>query len=91
MLKVWNYESTLKAVNVKNAVPTYSMLFPLTWDMDVLSGEGQQRVELCCLDRSAVGSVVAKECSMALGVVSFSTSQPCLCSGDSINSEVERG
>lgn len=67
------------------------MLLPLTRDMDVLGGEGQQRIELSCLHRSAAGSGAAKECSMALGVVSFSTSLPCLCSGDSINSEVERG
>lgn len=66
------------------------MLFPFTQDMDVLSGEGQQRTELC-LDRTTVGSVVVKECLMALGIVSSSTSLPCLCSGDSINSEVERG
>lgn len=67
------------------------MLFPFTQDMDALSGEGQQRTELCCLHRTTVGSVAVKECLMALGIVSFSTSLPCLRSGDSINSEVERG
>lgn len=67
------------------------MLFAFPQDMDVLTGEGQQRIELCCLDRITVGSVAVKECLMALGIVSFSTSLPCLCSGDSINSKVERG
>lgn len=66
------------------------MLFPFTQDMDVPSGEGQQRTELR-LDRTTVGSVLVKECLMALGIVSSSTSLPCLCLGDSINSEVERG
>lgn len=67
------------------------MLFPFPQDLDVLSGEGQQRIEGCCLDRTTVGSAAVKECLPALGTVSFSTSLPCLCSGDSMNSEVERG
>lgn len=61
----------------------------------VLRKNGQWRTEMCWIQTSGRGwttvkHVVLKDCLMALGIVSSSTSLPCLCFHDSINSEVER-
>ena len=71
-------------------------MFLFTQYIVVLSKERQQRIEVVWIQMSVaswttIKSVVLKECLTALGIVSFSTSLPCLCFGDSVNREVERG
>lgn len=64
---------------------------PRTQDL-VLSKEGQWRTEMCCLDTDLWGRICSsEECLLALGIVCCPPSLPCLCSGDSIGSEVGRG